>query len=161
MLRIDLAGLEDAAELAVLISGFRAWLGAERPREAELRSFLPGVLADAASEFRIAREDGRAVAYTYLRYHDSPWALGPVAHLEDLFVVGSARGRGLGRTLLEDALAAARARGARAVGLHTNENNERAQALYRALGFAPETEERWDGGREMHWAVRLDESAPD
>ncbi len=61
----------------------------------------------------------------------------------------------MGRQLMDFVLERARTRGAVAVGLHTNEHNEPAQAFYRRAGFAPQTETRWNGGREVYWARSL------
>jgi ribosomal-protein-alanine N-acetyltransferase len=52
--------------------------------------------------------------------------------------VGEAwRGLGIGRSLMEAAIAAARAAGAESLFLEVAEDNEAAQALYRGFGFAP------------------------
>lgn len=45
------------------------------------------------------------------------------------------RGRGLGRSLLETALASCKAKGARSVFLEVRESNSVARAFYAALGF--------------------------
>jgi ribosomal protein S18 acetylase RimI-like enzyme len=37
------------------------------------------------------------------------------------------------------------------MGLHTNERNESGQALYRKAGFEPQSEPRWQEGREVYW----------
>jgi ribosomal protein S18 acetylase RimI-like enzyme len=64
--------------------------------------------------------------------------LGPgEAELKRLFTLPSARGRGVGRALVEAALCAARARGFRCIRLDTLPDMEAAQALYVALGFRP------------------------
>jgi GNAT superfamily N-acetyltransferase len=50
-------------------------------------------------------------------------------------LVPSARGRGLGRALLEALVDAVRAAGAPAVSLSVEDGNDRARALYASLGF--------------------------
>jgi ribosomal protein S18 acetylase RimI-like enzyme len=54
----------------------------------------------------------------------------PACHLEDLFVSSEARGRGIGRLLIEDALREAFARGCSRVYSMTEADNDRARALY-------------------------------
>lgn len=54
-----------------------------------------------------------------------------------LFVVGEARGRGLGAALMGAAEAAARARGLREIILNTRHDLVEAQRLYARLGYAP------------------------
>ena len=59
------------------------------------------------------------------------------AALHDILVANGAQGRGVGRALLDAFVAAVRARGAPRVVLHTAVANERAQRLFRELGFRP------------------------
>lgn len=64
---------------------------------------------------------------------------GPGAHVASasFMVASTARGRGLGRALVEDALAWARAAGFRAMQFNAvAESNAGAVALYRSLGFS-------------------------
>lgn len=63
------------------------------------------------------------------------WVLFEQIHIQNVAVHPERRGQGLGRYLLEEALAAgARAGGARAV-LEVRESNRVARELYRSLGF--------------------------
>ena len=57
------------------------------------------------------------------------------AEILDVAVSASLRGRGIGRLLVENALAAGRERGATLVCLEVRRGNEAAIALYRRLGF--------------------------
>ncbi len=155
-MRQRLADNRDAGSLTVLVGAFRDHLGATHPSAAQLAETLPGLLQDPTSLFALAEYDsGHAVAYSYARLYTNLWASGIEAHLEDLFVLETERGRGLGRSLLEFTTQTLRGRGALAIGLHTNENNAGAQALYRRSGFEPQTEARWQGGREVYWVRDL------
>lgn len=62
-------------------------------------------------------------------------SLGPDADVMTIGVRRAARGRGVGRVLLEDLLAAARAAGARRVFLEVRPSNEAARRLYSSAGF--------------------------
>lgn len=132
-------GPQDAGVLASLIRGFRDHLAASIPTDAELQHHLPNALDDREIEFWCAWLFEEAVGYTQIRFLTSIWAPGIEAHLEDLFVVASARGNAVGRALLRHALARARSRGARRFSLNTNEGNGVAQSLYRSEGLSPQS----------------------
>jgi GNAT superfamily N-acetyltransferase len=89
-------------------------------------------LMDPASpvKARIAMEDGVAMGFAIHLHHPSTWVAGDDCYLEDLFVSDAARGKGLGRALIDDLAALARAKGWHRLYWHTNEGNARARALY-------------------------------
>jgi GNAT superfamily N-acetyltransferase len=53
---------------------------------------------------RIATWEDEVVGFTIAVVHPGSWTLAPVCYLEDLFVDPAARGRGIGRALIEDLL---------------------------------------------------------
>lgn len=59
------------------------------------------------------------------------------AEIWTIAVRGDARGRGIGRMLLGDALQEARSRGARRIFLEVRAGNLPAETLYRTSGFSP------------------------
>lgn len=59
----------------------------------------------------------------------------PSAHLEVLLVAKNAQGNGIGRTLLAEAEAEAKSRGASTMSLHVFANNSKARRLYDAAGY--------------------------
>lgn len=150
-----LAEPADGDALASVVAAFRDHLQVGAPTDLDLRARLPALLADPSIEFAVANLDGRIVGYTQTRFYASLWASGIEALLEDLFVLPPARGAGIGRSLLRHALERARGRGARVLGLTTNERNEPAQALYRSEGFRPQSARIWENGREIRWVVEL------
>ena len=75
--------------------------------------------------------DGVAV----LRFRAAIWAEAPECYLAELYVAPARRGRGLGRALMEAAIALARERGAAWMDLGTSETDVAARALYESLGF--------------------------
>lgn len=74
------------------------------------------------------------------------WPSG-VAELRLLAVRPAARGQGVGRVLVEECLARARAHGASAVGLHTAWFMASATHLYEGMGFQRLPEHDFDAGR--------------
>jgi len=74
--------------------------------------------------------DGRLLGFTHYLYHLGTNTVAPLCYLEDLFTVEAARGRGVGRALIEGVCDAARAAGAPRVYWQTQESNATAQRLY-------------------------------
>ncbi len=66
---------------------------------------------------------------------DSRWDHGTVGAIHELVVDPEYQGRGLGRALLLHGMAYLRSRGCRVCELWVGEHNERARAIYQALGF--------------------------
>ncbi len=153
---IAVAAIDDLESIRLLVTAFRDHLQADAPSESDLAAHLPQALTDSSIEFACARLQGRAVGYTQTRFFRSVWTSGLEALLEDLFVLPEFRGRAVGRALLRHALERARGRGARLVGLTTNERNRTAQGLYRSEGLSPQSARIWPDGREIRWVVRLD-----
>jgi len=71
-----------------------------------------------------------AVGLVHHVRHRSTWTVGDYCYLQDLIVAPAARGRGLGRALVEHVYAAARAAGCSRVYWLTHETNTDAMALY-------------------------------
>lgn len=78
-------------------------------------------------------DEGRAVGFVHWLFHRSTWSVGNVCYLNDLFVDGSQRGKGLGRDLIQHVHADATAKGAPKVYWLTHETNTTAQHLYNTL----------------------------
>jgi ribosomal protein S18 acetylase RimI-like enzyme len=75
--------------------------------------------------------------FAQIRYRPWVYSAGPQAHsyLEELYVVPSQRGQGIGRALLEAALDMARSEGASHMELGTSETDTAARTLYESVGF--------------------------
>jgi len=86
----------------------------------------------------IAIENGRALGLANLVFHRSTWAQDWYCYLEDLFVAPAARGRGVGRALIEAVYAEADRRGASRTYWATQAKNTTARALYDRLGVLTE-----------------------
>jgi GNAT superfamily N-acetyltransferase len=79
---------------------------------------------------RLAVLDGRVQGFAIHLHHPSTWVAREDCYLEDLFVAPEARGKGLGRALIDDLITLARRKGWSRLYWHTEETNTRARALY-------------------------------
>lgn len=78
----------------------------------------------------VAEESGTLLGFTHYLYHRSTTSIGLNCYLQDLFTRSEARGRGVGRALIEAVYAAARAAGSPRVYWQTQETNATAMRLY-------------------------------
>ena len=82
---------------------------------------------------RLAFDGTTLLGFAIHQHHPSSWVAGDDCYLEDLFVAHPARGRGIGRALIDDLAALARDRGWHRLYWHTDEGNTRARALYDSI----------------------------
>ncbi len=127
------AGPEDAADVARLLHDFNTEFDEPTPGVEVLAERAADLIAAGEITALLAGEgpDGLAL----LRLRRSVWFEGLDAYLEELYVVPARRGEGIGRTLLERAMEAAREAGAEHIDLNTGETDTAARALYEATGF--------------------------
>ncbi|MGH2982101.1 MAG: GNAT family N-acetyltransferase [Solirubrobacterales bacterium] len=138
----------DAADLGRLLHDFNTEFSSPTP-DAELLAERIGKFierGDATFLLVGAGPDGFA-EITYKRVIDIE---GLNAHLQELYVIPSRRGQGLGRALLEAAMETARERGAEHMDLGTSEDDTAAIALYESAGFS-NRENRPDGPRMYYY----------
>jgi GNAT superfamily N-acetyltransferase len=76
-----------------------------------------------------AHVDGKLVGIAHYLFHTSTWAES-VCYLQDLFTAHEARGKGVGRALIEAVAAEARRRGAAKYYWLTQDHNAVARTLY-------------------------------
>jgi ribosomal protein S18 acetylase RimI-like enzyme len=97
------------------------------------RAGLHRVVTSPANTVLVARSGGAIVGTLTLVV--ASLLTGVRAHIEDVVVDSSARGRGVGAALTNAAAELARQRGARSVELTSRPSREAANRLYRRLGF--------------------------
>jgi len=78
----------------------------------------------------VAELDGSLLGLTHYLYHRSTTSIAPNCYLQDLFTAEEARGKGIGRALIEAVYERARAAGAPRVYWLTHHTNETARRLY-------------------------------
>jgi GNAT superfamily N-acetyltransferase len=109
-----------------------------RPLAVGHRAALERIAADPNADLFVLEAKGRVVA-TYALYVLPNLSHGgrPFAIVENVVVDDALRGHGLGRLLMEDAVARARAAGCYKVGLTSNSRRAPAHAFYTSIGFEP------------------------
>ena len=111
---------------------------AVRPRTpVDYANFLSTQIDDPDVVVLVADEGGNVIGYAYaaIEGYDYMSLRGPAGVLHDVIVDPALRRRGVGRLLVDAALAYLKSRGAPRVVLSTAVQNERAQQLFASLGF--------------------------
>jgi ribosomal protein S18 acetylase RimI-like enzyme len=130
---IRLAGVGDAETIGQLLHDFNL--------EFAERTAGPSAIAErvrhllAAEEIAVLLTATEAHGLVVLRFRPALYADALDCYVEELYVVPQRRGLGLGRALMESAIALARRRGAAHMDLGTGEDDTAARALYESLGF--------------------------
>ncbi|HEY3679992.1 MAG TPA: GNAT family N-acetyltransferase [Bradyrhizobium sp.] len=78
----------------------------------------------------VAEQDGKLTGLTHYLYHRSTTAIAPNCYLQDLFTNEAARGKGVGRALINGVYERAKAAGCPRVYWLTHETNGTARRLY-------------------------------
>ena len=78
----------------------------------------------------VAQQGEQLVGLTHYLFHRSTTQLGPNCYLQDLYTAEAARGRGVGRALIEAVGERAKAGGAGSVYWQTHQTNTTAMRLY-------------------------------
>ena len=78
----------------------------------------------------VAESSGELLGLVHFLYHRSTTAIAPVCYLQDLFTVPAARGKGVGRALINAVYERAAAAGSPRVYWQTHETNVVAMQLY-------------------------------
>ena len=137
VLRADLSDPAHTAAIVDLLDGYaRDPMGGEHPLPDEVKRDLPAALAATPSALVwLARDGDRFVGLVNAFANLSTFAAKPRWNVHDVAVAPQARGRGVGRALLERVLADAAEAGAVAVSLEVRHDNAAARHLYASLGF--------------------------
>jgi GNAT superfamily N-acetyltransferase len=78
----------------------------------------------------VAESDGRLLGLVHYLFHRSTTAIQPNCYLQDLFTSADARGKGVGRALIDGVYERARLAGSPRVYWLTHETNHTARLLY-------------------------------
>lgn len=136
-MNIALAAASDIPAVVDLLVAQLAEHDIDTPREG-IEGAVAGMLADPRRGFILVARlnlDEHPVAVAFVSF---TWSLehgGLTSWLEELYVVPAQRERGLGRALLLEAMARARAAGCAAVDLEVTDEHARAARLYLREGY--------------------------
>ncbi|ROZ75664.1 GNAT family N-acetyltransferase [Ramlibacter sp. WS9] len=120
----------DEAAWRGLWHGYCEFYGANLGEEVTARTWKRILDPDSAVMCIVAEVDGQVYGFANCVVHENTWEIQPVCYLEDLFVLPSARGHGIGKALIEWLRNSMRAEGWARLYWMTREDNERARRLY-------------------------------
>jgi GNAT superfamily N-acetyltransferase len=136
-IRIALLKPEDRAAWEPLARGYKEFYNTPTT-DAEYEAAWQRLMAQDGVYGLAAFVDGKLVGIAHYLFHTSTWAPS-VCYLQDLFAAHAARGRGVGRALIEAVAAEARSRKAAKYYWLTQDSNAVARTLYdkvaRYVGF--------------------------
>lgn len=126
----------DAALVAQLLWDFNAEFDTSAP-DAELmaRRFADLLTRDDVLVLFAEIEDG-VVGFAYLTYRPTPYFDGPIALLEELYIVPDRRDQGIGTVLLRAILDDARQRDAGEMHINVDEIDTDTRRFYERHGFS-------------------------
>jgi GNAT superfamily N-acetyltransferase len=125
----------DLDEVLPLFAGYQVFYTGSSQEDAKNRAFLRRFVSGDAGRLLVARdEDGAAVGFANLYWTFSSTLAEEHVLLNDLFVLESARGTGVGRLLIDASAEIARERGSRTLSWQTTVDNREAQRLYERTG---------------------------
>lgn len=120
----------DRAAWEPLFVGYLAFYKREMPAEVMAECWRRFMDKAHVVEAHGAFEDEKLLGIVHFFPHANSSLLQDICYLQDLFTVPEARGKGVGRALIEHVYAIARERGWARVYWHTHETNAEAQVLY-------------------------------
>lgn len=124
----------DADEVAALLHAFNTEFDTPTPGVTALASRLRRLLSGDATFAIVAGSPAVAVALVTLR--PNVWYEGPVALLDELYVVPALRGRGIGAAVLGMLASECRARQVELIEINVDEGDVDAQRFYERHGYS-------------------------
>ena len=138
---------EELDEVLPLIAGYQTFYGAEPDVERNRRFFSKFLHPSEEGLLLGAWVDGSLVGFATLYWFFSSTKAAESVLMNDLFVRGGLRGKGIGRALIQSALDETRRRGAAHLEWFTAPDNTTAQRLYDSVPGA---------GRSTWYAYEID-----
>jgi GNAT superfamily N-acetyltransferase len=130
---LRVAAVAETGVVAELLDAFNREYHTPTPGSSVLTGRLSRLLADGRVIAVLAGQPPIAVALLTLR--PNVWHEGPVALLDELYVVPALRGQGIGSALLDRAEAVARQRGAEVLEINVDGQDVDARRFYERHGY--------------------------
>lgn len=133
---IRLASPDDAGTVGRLLFDFNVEFETETPSAAEFADRFAVLLGrDDVLVVLTEDADGNATGFGYLTLRPTPYGDGPLAQLEELYVLPALRDSGIGTALLTRAVDEVVARGAIEVHINVDEVDVDTRRFYERHGF--------------------------
>lgn len=139
------AGAADASLVGRLLHEFNIEFGEPTPSAAAFSARFEHLLRRPDVIVHLAEHDGTAAGFAFLTLRPTPYADGPLAQLEELYVVPALRDGGIGTILLGAAVTDVRTKGAAEVHINVDEGDTDTRRFYERHGFVnvhPGTQDR-------------------
>ena len=139
-MRLEVVGEADLADLLPMMRAYCDFYEVA-PSDADLEALARALIADPRHEgmqLIVRGEGGEPLGFATVYWSWQTLSAARAGVMNDLFVVPEARGRGIGRALIEECRQRAREHGAAELVWETAPDNETAQRLYRSLDVREE-----------------------
>lgn len=124
-----------AGTVAALLTAFNTEFDTPVPALEDLRRRFAAMLASPAAILLLSGEESSPRGFALVTLRPTPYSDGPLAVLDELYVVPSARGRGLGSELLAAVEEELLARGCPELHIDVDEGDEDTRRFYVAHGY--------------------------
>jgi len=126
----------DISELVELLSSlFEQEAEFEPNSEIQSKALSKIILDPKIGIILIAKDDDKILGMVNLLFTESTALGSKVALLEDMVILSSSRGRGIGSQLIDYAISEAKKAGCKRITLLTDIENTKAQSFYQKKGF--------------------------
>lgn len=129
-MNIRLAQAQDYAQWLPLWQGYQIFYKANIPEAVSQQTWARFMNPAEPMHCAVAEQDGVLVGMVHYIFHRSCWTAGDYVYLQDLFTTPELRGKGVGKALIEQVYALAKAQGGNRVWWLTHETNTDAMHLY-------------------------------
>ncbi len=134
-MRIEPIAEKQFEQLLPLIAAYQRFYEVEEIDEERNHAFFAGFIAPSEKGMLLgAWRDEELAGYACLYWTYTSLIPAEIVLMNDLYVIGHARGEGIGRALIEASTEIARNRGAARLTWMTAQNNKTAQHLYDTTG---------------------------